>query len=94
MGPAGPVSRRAPAGCFKPLTGRFALTKNMGTLDRGIRAVVGVVLLVLLFTLEGGVRWIGLLGIVMLLTAVVGYCPAYKPFGIRTCPPARTPPAA
>jgi hypothetical protein len=66
----------------------------MGMLDRGIRAVVGVVLLVLLFTLQSGIRYIGLLGIVMLLTAVVGFCPLYKPFGIRTGPAGRTPPVA
>ena len=60
------------------------MTKNMGTTDRGIRAVLGVVLLVLFFTLEGSIRYIGLLGIVMLLTAAVGYCPLYKPLGIRT----------
>jgi len=70
------------------------VTKNMGTVDRGIRAVVGVVLLVLLFALQGSIRYIGLLGIVMLLTAAVGSCPLYKPFGIRTCPAPRTPPAS
>jgi hypothetical protein len=68
---------------------RLALTKNMGATDRGIRAVVGVVLLVLFFRLESGVRYVGLLGIVMLLTAAVGYCPLYKPFGIRTTPTPR-----
>ena len=70
------------------------MNKNMGAVDRGIRVVVGVVLLVLFVRLEGGVRYIGLLGIVMLLTAAVGFCPLYKPFGIRTCRAPRTPPAS
>lgn len=70
------------------------MQKNMGTVDRGIRAVVGVVLLVLLFTLQGGIRYVGLLGIVMLITAAVGYCPAYRPFGIRTCRGPVNPPAS
>ena len=70
------------------------MLKNMGTIDRGIRAIVGVVLLVLLFTLQGGIRYIGLLGIVMLFTAAVGYCPAYRPFGIRTGRGSQGPPAS
>jgi len=70
------------------------VTKNMGTVDRSIRAVVGVVLLILFFALQGGIRYIGLLGIVMLLTAAIGFCPLYKPFGIMTRPAPRIPPAS
>jgi len=65
----------------------------MGMVDRGIRAVVGVVLLVLFFTVQGSIRYIGLLGIVMLFTAAIGFCPLYKPFGIKTGPAPRIPPA-
>ncbi len=62
------------------------MTKNMGAIDRGIRVIVGVALLWVLFAASGGVRWIGLLGFVMLLTASVGYCPLYSLLHIRTRP--------
>jgi hypothetical protein len=37
------------------------------------------------FVLDGGLRWLGLLGLVPLSTALLGYCPAYTLLGIRTC---------
>lgn len=58
---------------------------NIGTADRVIRAIVGLVLLSLVFILDGGARWLGLIGIVPLATAAIGWCPAYLPFGINTC---------
>lgn len=54
---------------------------NVGGTDRGIRIVVG------LGILGAGAyfhsRW-GLIGLVPLLTAVIGFCPLYVPFGIST----------
>ncbi|WCN37920.1 YgaP family membrane protein [Aneurinibacillus uraniidurans] len=61
------------------------LQKNVGGIDRILRVILGVVLISLLFILHGGVKWIGLLGLVMFFTAFVGWCPLYKPFGINTC---------
>ena len=61
---------------------------NMGGMDRGIRAIVGIVLLALFFmgTVTGALGWAALIvGIVMLATAAIGWCPAYMPFGIKTC---------
>ena len=58
---------------------------NVGTADRVIRAIVGLVLLSLVFILEGNARWLGVIGLVPLGTALVGWCPAYLPFGINTC---------
>lgn len=61
---------------------------NMGGMDRGIRAIVGIILLALYFmgTVTGALGWVALIvGIVMLATAVIGWCPAYMPFGIKTC---------
>ena len=60
------------------------MTRNMGTADRAIRAVLGLALLSLLFLIEGGARWLGLIGLVPLLTALAGSCPAYTLFGVRT----------
>ena len=61
------------------------MTKNVGTIDRIIRAVVGLAILSLVFTLEGTARWWGLVGLVPLGTAVFGYCPAYALLGINSC---------
>ncbi|MFO1282649.1 MAG: DUF2892 domain-containing protein [Burkholderiales bacterium] len=58
---------------------------NVGGIDRGIRIVAGLVLLSLVFVLEGGARWWGLIGVVPLATGLLRWCPAYLPFGIRTC---------
>ena len=59
---------------------------NMGSIDRVVRVVVGLALLSLLFVLDGGARWFGLIGVVPILTAAIGWCPAYLPFGFSTCP--------
>ena len=61
--------------------------KNMGQTDRMIRAVAGVVLLILAFAALGGtLAWIaGIVGVVMLGTAAMGSCPPYALLGINTC---------
>lgn len=60
------------------------MTKNMGTLDRGLRVAVGGLLVALAATGTVGV-W-GWIGVVPLVTAAIGWCPAYTLLGIRTCP--------
>ena len=59
---------------------------NVGGIDRVLRIVAGVVILALVFVLDGGARWLGLVGLVPLATGVFGYCPAYALFGLSTCP--------
>ena len=61
------------------------MEKNVGGIDRVVRIVVGLALLSLVFLLEGDSRWWGLIGLVFLATGVLGWCPAYLPFGIKTC---------
>lgn len=63
------------------------LKKNVGSTDRTIRAVAGVILLLLAFvTLSGTWAWIaGIVGVVMLGTAALGTCPPYALLGINTC---------
>ena len=69
----------------------MAVCKNVGSVDRGARAVVGIVALVLAFTwfhvMDGGLAGIiaGAVGIVMLLTAAIGMCPLYLPLKLSTC---------
>lgn len=58
---------------------------NVGSADKIIRIVLGVALLSLIYFLSGNVRWVGLIGIVLILTALMGWCPLYTLFGIRTC---------
>lgn len=61
------------------------MKRNMGGADRVIRMVLG------LGIIAAGVyfkSWWGAIGVVPLLTAAVGSCPAYLPFGITTCGPA------
>ena len=60
------------------------MTANIGTTERLLRALVGVVLLSLVFVLDGVARWSGLIGLVPLVTAAVGWCPLYVPFGFST----------
>ncbi|WP_017755534.1 YgaP family membrane protein [Calidifontibacillus oryziterrae] len=57
---------------------------NIGSADRVIRIILGLVLLSLLFILDGGIKYIGLLGIVLLLTAIIKFCPLYPIFKINT----------
>ncbi len=57
--------------------------QNVGTIDRAIRAVVGLGLIALVFV--GPQTLWGWIGIVPLVTAVVGWCPPYALLGINTC---------
>lgn len=60
------------------------MTANVGGLDRMLRVVAGLVLIALAAT--GTVGAWGYIGVVPLLTALVGYCPAYSLVGLNTCP--------
>jgi hypothetical protein len=57
---------------------------NEGTLDRIIRIGVGAAVLSLVFV-GPKTPW-GWLGLVPVLTGLIGYCPLYALLGIRTCP--------
>lgn len=72
--------------------GGIAMATNVGTVDRIIRAVLGLVLLYLAFFSgvpafeAGALKWIAaLVGVVMLVVAAVRVCPIYTIFGIKTC---------
>ncbi|MGF1630140.1 MAG: DUF2892 domain-containing protein [Kiloniellaceae bacterium] len=58
------------------------MKSNVGTLDRILRVVVGIVLISLVF-IGPKSAW-GWIGVIPLLTAAVGYCPAYRLLGVCT----------
>jgi hypothetical protein len=58
---------------------------NIGTADRTIRLLLAVGLFSLFFTLNGDQKWLALIGIVPLRTALMQWCPLYTLLGIRTC---------
>lgn len=58
------------------------MKRNVGSSDRIVRIILG------LGIVAAGVyyqSWLGAVGIVPLATALLGWCPAYLPFGISTC---------
>ncbi len=55
---------------------------NVGGLDRTLRIVIGLAILGTGLFLKS---WWGLVGLGPLLTAALGWCPAYLPFGLSTC---------
>lgn len=61
----------------------MSFTKNIGTTDRAIRGIVGIVLIALAIT--GNLTPWGWIGIVPLATALLSWCPAYALLGIKTC---------
>ena len=59
------------------------MKKNVGGIDRTLRIVIGLVLIGLAVT--GTVGLWGYVGVVPLLTGLVGWCPPYKLLGWNTC---------
>ena len=59
------------------------MTRNVGSADRIIRVVLGLIILGLGIYFGS---WLGLIGLIPLGTAAVGWCPLYLPFGISSCP--------
>lgn len=60
------------------------MIQNVGGFDKILRIVVGVVLIAL--ALIGVFAPWGWIGVVPLVTALAGWCPAYAIFGLKTCP--------
>ncbi len=57
---------------------------NVGGTDRIIRIILGVIIIL------AGVyfkSWWGAVGILLIVTGLVRFCPAYIPFGFSTCKP-------
>ena len=61
--------------------------QNVGGMDRIGRFVLGVILLLVAFLADQGsaATWIvGILGVVMLATSAIKFCPLYLPFKLNT----------
>lgn len=61
---------------------------NEGMLDRLLRVALGLGLLSL--TVVGPQTMWGLIGLLPLVTGVIGYCPAYRLVGLDSCPVRRS----
>ena len=72
--------------------GNMMFKTNEGTLDRALRIIVGLALLVWFFADNGtgALHYAKLIGIVPLVTGLIGSCPLYTVLGLSTCPMKRT----
>jgi hypothetical protein len=67
----------------------MTMTLNVGLFDRIARILVGLALLAFALGLiwpNTGWNWLGWIGVLPLVTGVLGTCPAYTVFGLSTCP--------
>lgn len=65
------------------------MTVNMGLIDRVIRVIVGILLIAYAIPIgfaSTGWNWVGWIGIVPLVTGLIGNCPLYTLLGLSTCP--------
>lgn len=60
------------------------MAANIGMIDRGLRLTVGLALVVFAFSYACAWRWVGLTGPVLILTALVRFCPAYWLLRLKT----------
>jgi hypothetical protein len=73
---------REPDMCSNPHL-EISMTKNVGGVDRILRIIVGIALIAAAATGAIGV-W-GYIGVVPLLTGLMGWCPPYALLGFNTC---------
>jgi hypothetical protein len=57
---------------------------NEGTIDRTVRVIAGLAILSLAFI--GPKTPIAYVGVVPLVTGLIGFCPLYRLLGLSTCP--------
>ncbi|NOR86660.1 MAG: DUF2892 domain-containing protein [Bacteroidales bacterium] len=58
------------------------MKKNVGSADKIIRIAMGLGILGAGYYFE---CWLGLIGIIPIVTASINWCPLYSIFGIGTC---------
>jgi len=57
--------------------------QNIGLIERTLRIALGTGLLTITYLIETKMRWFGLIGLVPLITGLLGLCPTYLALGIR-----------
>jgi hypothetical protein len=65
----------------------MVMSENVGSIDRALRIVIGVLLICFAIPLgfpNTGWNWIGWIGVMPILTAIFGTCPAYSVIGFST----------
>jgi hypothetical protein len=64
------------------------MVKNVGTVDKVIRIVLGVALIALIFILQVPIKWGGLImavvGVILIATALMNWCPIFRVLGISS----------
>lgn len=60
------------------------MKRNVGGIDRAIRIIVGLALIIAAAT--GAIGWWGWLGVLVLATGVFSFCGLYSLLGVNTCP--------
>lgn len=55
---------------------------NIGTADKIVRIIIGLIIIALGIIFKS---WWGLIGLLPLVTALINWCPLYVPFGFSTC---------
>lgn len=64
---------------------------NVGSLDRTVRVIAGLILLGLFFLYpDASWRYYTLIGVIPLFTGLFGTCPLYSILGLSTCPAKKT----
>ncbi|MDX2222863.1 MAG: DUF2892 domain-containing protein [Rhodospirillaceae bacterium] len=67
--------------------------KNVGSIDRALRAVLGVLMMAYTFVTSNNGEWlydlldlvVGVLGFSLVLSAILAHCWVYKLLGLNTC---------
>lgn len=57
------------------------MEKNMGNTDRIIRVVIGLIVITLGVVYHS---WLGAIGLILLITSGIGFCPLYKIIGFNS----------
>jgi uncharacterized membrane protein len=66
---------------------RYIVSKNMGTIDRGIRLTLAAVVVILYLTGVISGVWaiiLGALAVIFVVTSLIGFCPLYAPLKLST----------
>jgi len=69
------------------------MATNVGSIDKILRLVVGALLIAYAIPLgfaQTGWNWVGWIGVIPIVTALMGNCPLYSLLGVSTCPLKKT----